>query len=118
MFETASRPHVPDMATAVRQYADRKFGPGGPFSPDTPGAWRDSRLVRGSAARYDDRLLELLTVETTYIDGTFGKFPGTVPTVQILNYLQAQHIDTDFYDHHFTPGAYLSTHRDHQQLWH
>ena len=42
----------------------------------------------------------------------------TVPTVQVLNYLQAQHIDTDFYDHHFDPGAYLSTHRDHQHQWH
>ncbi len=44
--------------------------------------------------------------------------PGTVPTVQILNYLQAQHLDTDFYDHHFGEGAYLPTHGDHQATWH
>ncbi len=38
---------------------------------------------------------------------TFGKFPATAPSVYILMYLQAQHIDTEYYDRHFTPGAYL-----------
>jgi hypothetical protein len=27
---------------------------------------------------------------------TFGKFPGTVPSVFILNYLQAHHLDLEF----------------------
>jgi hypothetical protein len=74
--------------------------------------------VRGSAAPYDERFVRLLTGEVRYIDETFGKVPGTVPTVQILNYLQAQHLDTDFYDHHFSRDAYLSTHRDHASTWH
>ena len=118
VFETYSRPHVPDIATAIRNFADRKYGDGGPFHPATPGPWRDTPAVRGSAAGHDQRFIDLLTIEATYIDDTFGKLPGTVPTVQVLNYLQAQHIDTDFYDHHFDPGAYLSTHRDHQHQWH
>jgi hypothetical protein len=41
-----------------------------------------------------------------------------VPTVHVLMYLQAQHIDTDFYDEFFAPGAYLQTHADHQARWH
>ncbi|GAC69173.1 hypothetical protein [Gordonia soli] len=118
VFETLSRPHVVDAAEAVQRFADRKFGPGGPFHPDTPGPWSDSPGVRGSAAPYDERFLRLLTQQVAYVDDTFGKIPGTVPTVHILNYLQAQHIDTDFYDHHFAPGAYLETHRRHQETWH
>ena len=35
-----------------------------------------------------------------------------------MNYLQAQHLDTDFYDEKFAPGAYLSTHAEHQRRWH
>lgn len=31
--------------------------------------------------------------------------------------LQAQHLDTDFYDTHFEPGAYLPTHATEQQRW-
>ncbi|BBA99006.1 hypothetical protein RVR_5453 [Actinacidiphila reveromycinica] len=118
VFETLARPHVRDAAEAVQRFTERKFGPGGPFHPDTPGPWRDTRRVRSSAAPYDARFVRLLTAEVRYIDETFGKLPGTVPTVHILNYLQAQHLDVDFYDHHFTPGAYLPTHRDHQTTWH
>ena len=54
----------------------------------------------------------------TRYDTAHGKFPGTVPTVWIMNYLQAQHIDLEYYDKVLTDTAYLSTHRDHQELWH
>jgi hypothetical protein len=118
VFETLSRPYVRDAADAVEKFTARKFGPGGPYHPDTPGPWTDSPAVRGSAAAYDESFRRLLTDEVRYIDETFGKVPGTVPTVQILNYLQAQHLDTDFYDHHFGEGAYLRTHGDHQATWH
>ncbi len=118
VFETLARPHVGDAGEAVERYAERKFGPGGPFHPRTGGPWRDTAGVRGSAAPYDARFLRLLTEEVRYVDETFGKIPGTVQTVHILNYLQAQHLDPDFYDHHFGPGAYLPTHRDHQDTWH
>ncbi|HEY7859356.1 MAG TPA: hypothetical protein VIC82_12740 [Candidatus Nanopelagicales bacterium] len=35
-----------------------------------------------------------------------------------MNYLQAQHIHTDFYDTLFEPGAYLDTHAHHADVWH
>jgi hypothetical protein len=53
-----------------------------------------------------------------YIFDTFGKFPGTVPTLFTLNYVQAHHLDLEFYDHFFKPGAYLATHATHMQRWH
>ena len=118
VFETLSRPHVADADEAVARFVERKFGPGGPFHPATSGPWRDSPGVRGSAATYDKRFVDLLTAQVRYVDDTFGKIPGTVPTVHILNYLQAQHLDTDFYDEHFVEGGYLQTHRDHQEIWH
>ena len=118
VFETLARPHVRDAADAVEKFAQRKFGSGGPLHEATPGPWKDNARVRGSAAPYDPTFLERLALQVRYVDETFGKVPGTVPTVHILNYLQAQHIDTDFYDHHFAPGAYLSTHRDHGEAWH
>ncbi|GAA2607125.1 hypothetical protein [Paractinoplanes durhamensis] len=118
VFETLTRPHVRDAEDAVERFTERKFGRGGPFHPDTPGPWADNAAVRGSAAPYDETFRRLLTDEVRYIDDTFGKVPGTVPSVHILNYLQAQHLDTDFYDHHFGAGAYLATHRDHQEIWH
>jgi hypothetical protein len=32
--------------------------------------------------------------------------------------VQAVHLDTDYYDTHYQPGAYLPTHADHWQRWH
>ena len=45
-------------------------------------------------------------------------FPGTVPSMFIMNYVQAHHLDLDFYDRFFRPGAYLRTHAEHMQGWH
>jgi hypothetical protein len=41
-----------------------------------------------------------------------------VPSVFIMNYVQAHHLDLDFYDRFFKPGAYLRTHAEHMQRWH
>jgi hypothetical protein len=52
VFEGYCPPHYKDMGAAVDAFADRKFGPGGPFHPDTPGPWRESGKVRSSAHRF------------------------------------------------------------------
>lgn len=117
VFESFTRPHFGSMRKVVEALAERKFGPGGPFNPGTPGPWKDSEKVRSAAAPFDEEFMELLTVQAEYIDATFGKFPGTVPSVWIMNYLQAQHLDADFYDEKFSPGAYLSTHATEQERW-
>jgi hypothetical protein len=36
----------------------------------------------------------------------------------IMNYVQAHHLDLDFYDRFFKPGVYLRTHAEHMQRWH
>ncbi|BCQ06818.1 hypothetical protein JMUB5695_00227 [Mycobacterium heckeshornense] len=116
-FETLSPPHVPSVEAGVAKFVMRRFGPGGPFHRETPGPWADNPKVRSSALP-PDGIAELVTVEASYIYDAFGKLPGTVPTVHVLMYLQAQHIDTDFYDELFAPGAYLPTHAAHQARWH
>jgi len=118
VFEACSPPHHPDMAAAVEAFAERKFGSGGPFNRDTPGAWTDSPGVRGSAQVHDAEFKACVAHQAEYVLDAFGKFPGTVPTVFILNYVQAHHLDRDFYDRFFKPGAYLRTHAEHMQRWH
>ena len=118
VFEAYCPPHYQDMATAVEAFAERKFGPGGPFHRDTPGAWTDSPGIRSSAQIHDETFKACVALQAQYVYDTFGKFPGTVPTVFILNYVQAHHLDLEFYDRFFKPGAYLGTHAQHMQRWH
>ena len=89
-------PHYPDMRAAVEAVCERKFGPGGPFHPDTPGPWKDSRKVRSAAQVHDERFRECVALQAQYVYDTFGKFPGTVPSMFLIMYLQAHHLDLDF----------------------
>ncbi len=118
VFEAFCPPHYRDMRAATEAVVRRKFGPGGPFHPDTPGAWRETRRVRSSAQVHDEEFIDCVTTMAQYVFDTFGKFPGTVPSTFCLTYLQAHHLDLEFYDHHFLPGAYLDTHARHMERWH
>jgi hypothetical protein len=118
VFEAFTPPHHRDMRAAVEALTARKFGPGGPFNSATPGPWKESPRVRSSAQFHDERFKSLVALQAQYFFDTFGKFPATVPSVFVLMYLQAHHLDLEFYDHHFTPGAYLATHANHFARWH
>ena len=111
-------PHYTDMRAAVDAVCERKFGPGGPFHPDTPGPWNDSRAVRGAAQVHSEEFRACVTLQAQYVLDTFGKFPGTVPSIFAIMHLQAHHLDLEFYDRFFKPGAYLNTHTDHMKRWH
>lgn len=118
VFEAYTPPHYPDLRAAVEAFVRRKYGPGGPYHRETPGPWRDSPGVRSSALVHDEHFKEAVATIAQYTYDTFGKFPGTVPSVLVRTYLQAHHLEPAFYDHHFGPGAYLETHRKHLELWH
>jgi hypothetical protein len=53
-----------------------------------------------------------------YILETYGRFPGGVDAMHMMWFLQAHHLDTDFYDRHFRPVAYGPTHESHMARWH
>ncbi len=111
-------PHYDDMRAAVEAICERKFGPGGPFNPNTPGPWKDSAKVRSAAQVHDEEFRSCVALQAQYVFDTFGKFPGTVPSIFVMQYLQAHHLDLEFYDTFYKPGAYLDTHAKHIDQWH
>jgi hypothetical protein len=118
VFTAFCPPNYPDMYAATDALIQRKFGPGGPFHAETLGPWKESPRVRSSAQFHDARFRNCVALQAQYMYQTFGKFPATVPSVYTLMYLQAHHLDLDFYDLKFAPGAYLQTHKEHLDRWH
>jgi hypothetical protein len=118
MFHAFCPPHFPTMADAVEAFADRKFGPGARITPTHRGrgASRPGSAPRRTLTMPTSRRASRFSAK--YALDTWGKFPGTVPSVWVMNFPLAQHIDLDFYDHYFREGAYLSTHREHMRVWH
>ena len=53
-----------------------------------------------------------------YIYDTYGRFPGTVDAMHLMWMMQVHHLDTDYYDRFFRPGAYGATHAVHMAAWH
>ncbi len=118
VFEGFCPPHYKDMRAAVEAVVQRKFGPGGPFNAKTPGPWKESSRIRSSAQIHSEEFKDCVATMAQYVFDKFGKFPGTVPTIFILTYLQAHHLDLEFYDKYFSDGGYLETHARHHELWH
>ncbi|NKC31116.1 hypothetical protein HEQ75_09620 [Roseomonas sp. BU-1] len=117
VFEAHVPPHHASMRSAVEAAVARKFGAGGPFDPKLGGPYRENAVVRSGAAAIDAEAVEITTLMAQYVFETFGRFPATVPAVFLKTYLQAHRLDTDFYDRHFAPGAYLRTHAEHDRNW-
>lgn len=118
VFEGYCPPHFPSMRAALDSLIQRKFGEGGPYNPGTKGPWKDNSRVRGGAKIYPPAVLECVALTAQYIFDEFGKFPGTVPTIFVRTFLQAHHLDLEFYDTLFESGAYLNTHASHFENWH
>ena len=117
VFEGHCPPHFKDMRAAVESVVLRKFGANGPFNAATDGPYRNNATIRGSAVTISEAMIDCVTDMARYIHDRFGRFPATVPAIHTLMYLQAHQLDTDFYDHHFTSGAYLDTHAAHDKNW-
>jgi hypothetical protein len=117
-FEGLCPPYVSDMREAVEIFVERKFGPGGAYDPSTPGAWGDAKAVKQGVTPYSEEFVDCLSEVAQYVYDTYGKFPNTFTTMVLSGYVQAVHLDTDFYDTHYQAGAYLPTHAHHMERWH
>jgi hypothetical protein len=117
-FEALCPPYVSNMREAVDIFVQRKFGPEGAYDPGTPGAWKDAKAVKHGVTPYSEEFIDCMGEVAQYVYDTYGKFPNTFTTMVLPGYVQAVHLDTDFYDTHYQPGAYLVTHAQHMKRWH
>jgi len=117
-FEALCPPYVSDMRQAVEIFVQRKFGPEGAYDARSPGPWRDAPAVKQGVTPYSDEFVDALGEVAQYVYDAYGRFPNTFGTIVLSGYVQAVHLDTDFYDAHYRPGAYLATHAQHMERWH
>ncbi|MBD3896883.1 hypothetical protein IEI94_13565 [Halomonas sp. ML-15] len=118
IYQGMCPPWFEDMHAAVAAFVARKFGPGGAYDPTTPGPWKDAASVKGSVAPYSDDFVACLGAVAQHVFDTYGKFPGTFTTMVLPGFVQAVHLDLEFYDKHYQEGAYLDTHANHMRCWH
>ncbi len=117
LYQTFSPPWYPDMHAAVDAFLELKFGPGGTYDPATPGPFADNAGTKSKVTRPAPELVECVATTAQYIHDTYGKFPGTVPSLFVRYYTQAHRLETGFYDRFFRTGSYLDTHKRSVERW-
>jgi hypothetical protein len=112
-------PYYPTMKDAVKAFVAFKFSARG-LDLDRSGTtdWQDPGSVTAQIPGPSDSAIAATVAYCEYIFKRYGRFPAyTAPFRTMIGY-QATHVDIDFYDRFYTPGALSDTQRQHQAYWH
>jgi hypothetical protein len=120
VFQSFRPPYYPNMDAAVDAVVAKKFGPNGTFNPASskPAPYLNRPDFLRQVPRTPEKTVQICKDTCNYIWKTFGRFPAHVDPMILYAYAQVQHIELEFYDQYYRPGAYLPSHRDHMKKWH
>jgi hypothetical protein len=119
VFQAYCPPYYPDMAAACQAIFDAKWGKRGIYREDgAPVALKDRQSLDKIVNKTPEWCLEATKAFAQYIWETYGRFPASVDPMEMNIWFQAHHLETDFYDEHYLPGAYHQAVKDHMSVWH
>ena len=83
-----------------------------------PRAQDAARTIRRGNIEISDEGIACTKAVCNYIYETYGRFPASVDTMHMMWFMQAHHLDLDYYAKFFHRGACSHTHLDHMRVWH
>lgn len=89
-----------------------------PLGEAFAGAWKEPKVVQKTIPKFSDACIEATIAYCEYVYETYGRFPAYFGPLRTAIAHQAHHLDLEFYDTHYTAGAYSETQARHQELWH
>jgi hypothetical protein len=118
IFEACCPPYYPSMDAAVDAVVATLTHQQSPL-PEQPAPYLASPLehCKGTVEITEEGIACTKAV-CNYIYRTYGRFPGTVDAMHLMWLMQAHHLDTEFYDECYYPGAYGPSHAAHMAKWH
>ncbi len=118
-FESYCPPYYPDMDAAVQAVFDAKWGRRGIYKEEGgPAALKDRQALDKLVAKTPEWCLQATKALCSYIWETYGRFPATLDPMVMNIWFQAHHLETDFYDEYYLPGAYHQAVKEHMAVWH
>jgi hypothetical protein len=122
--EVTVKPYCPpwysSMEEAVHAFVDAKYAQGKGVYRDgsDASALKDPSAIGSSVDEYSQANIDAVVAYCEYVHRTYGRFFGNFGPLRSLMAYQVHHIDTEFYDRFYRPGAYRDAHRDHFDTWH
>jgi hypothetical protein len=111
-------PWYASMEEATYAFIDRKYGEDGTYNDGYSGSWVDTAGVQAGIDRYSQQNTDAVVAYCEYVYGRYGRFPAYFGPLRSLMAFSAHHIDQEFYDRLYKPGAYTDRHREHFARWH
>jgi hypothetical protein len=119
VFEAYCPPFFPSMDAAVEAVLRPPSRSASAADASTPSAYLMSDAEhRRSTVSVSEEGIACTKAVCNYVYETYGRFPGNLDAMHLMWFFQAHHLDTDFYDRFFRPGAYGPTHAAHLATWH
>lgn len=107
--------HGGTMSGAVDAFLEAKWSQ---YESDVPKPYKEPERVISQIQRPDDETIQIVKDYCDYVYDTHGRFPAYIDPMYARLSCQAQHVDTDFYDKYYPPGAVTPQHRKHFSCWH
>ena len=114
LFQAFCPPYYKDMGEAVEAFNDMKWTNW--ESHKLP--YRDPTGVLAEVERPSRDEIQVVKDICNYVYDTYGRFPAFSDPMFLRFMVQAHHLDLDFYDKYYPPGAYTEAHKNHFARWH
>ena len=99
-------PYYKSMADAVRAVVELKFGASGVFRAEGHGsAWANHAQTAEQVPAVSERAIEATIAYCEYLWKRYGRFPVHMAPYRTVVGFQACHLDVEFYDKFYKPGA-------------
>jgi hypothetical protein len=122
VFQAYCPPYFPSMDAAVDAVLTpllrQSAGSAKPVEPKHAPYLMSGAEHRNAAVEITDDGIECTKAICNYIYETYGRFPGSLDAMHMMWFMQAHHLDIDYYDRHFRSGAYGPSHAAHLATWH
>ena len=120
VFESYQPPYYKTMDDAVDAFIEKKFGSGGVYASNCSSIvpfkeWGD--IQPGYPVPSED-VIQITKDYCNYIFDTYGRFPATLDTIVMPEWLQVHHLEEEFYDKYGLEKLVNETHRRHMEMWH
>jgi hypothetical protein len=113
VIEGLCPPYVANMREAVERFLE-----GQTADLSRPSPYRDPAGVMTGRPQPTDETVDIVVAFCEHVHSKYGRFPAYIDPMFVRLVVQAHHLDLDFYDRHYGPGAYGASHRDHMERWH
>jgi len=114
LFQSYCPPYYKDMGEAVEAFNDQKW-----TNWETHVLpYKNPEGVLQEVEKPTKDEIQVVKDICNYVYDTYGRFPAFSDPMFLRFMVQAHHLDLDFYNEYYPPGAYTENHKNHFKLWH